>query len=376
MKAFLKTDFGIALIVTLAWKLVISLVGFSIAIFATHDTRFFNYTAHWDGGWYFLVLQNHYATQGSPAFYPLFPSLVAGLHFLSFGFISDLICGQIINTVAVFFIIVALIKIGRRFLGEKKKYLPLILFLCAPAAFFLHVFYSEATFIALGFWAYYFALQKRWPLVGILLAVLTAARLPSILFIALCGLEFLRCHSWRINKNILWFLLAPLGFVAYGTYLALTQHDFLAMFHAYSAVPDWNYQVFNPDFIETILKQIYQLVRIADGARTFSIEFFLNCVASLFCIALLVFVSIFALIYKKDRRLLPLGIFGLLAVVMFTLNNNIVSVHRYALPILTIYLALPLVKKCKKPLLIGVCIISILLQLGLFCLFASNHFAG
>ena len=39
-------------------------------------------------------------------------------------------------------------------------------FRSAPAAFFLHSFYSEAVFCALGFWAYLFALRRQWLWMG------------------------------------------------------------------------------------------------------------------------------------------------------------------------------------------------------------------
>ena len=88
-----------------------------------------------------------------------------------------------------------------------------MLVLSAPAAFFLHVFYGKALFLALSLWAYLFALKRNWIGVGILLALLTAARLPALLVIGLCGLEYLHSYSWNLkkafNKNILWFLLAP-----------------------------------------------------------------------------------------------------------------------------------------------------------------------
>lgn len=94
--------------------------------------------------------------------------------------------------------------------------------------------------------------------VGVILALLTAARLPSLLIIGLCALEYLRSYGWSIkkafNKHLLWFLLAPLGFIAYALYLYILHGNALGMFSAYDATTDWAYQVFNPNIIETIAR--------------------------------------------------------------------------------------------------------------------------
>lgn len=38
--------------------------------------------------------------------------------------------------------------------------------------------------------------------------------------------------------------------------------------------------------------------------------------------------------------MLPLATFGLLAAILFALNSNVVSAHRYTLPVVTVYVAL------------------------------------
>src|SRR5690606_32700962 len=102
---------------------------------------------------------------------------------------------------ALGFGIVALMRIVAHFKASRhQQFIAVAAFLCFPSAFFLHTFYTEALFIALAFWAYLFALQRKWWAMGILLAVLTASRLPSVLFVALCGLEYLRSYSWNIRQ--------------------------------------------------------------------------------------------------------------------------------------------------------------------------------
>jgi len=381
VKNFIKTDFGVALLITLAWKILLLTIGYFIDI-SNGGGNILDHTLNWDAGWYAIIIDDHYQTVPvSAVFYPLFPLLVSTLHFISFELISIPLSGQIINTVSVWLALVALLKISKELLGSSNKYWLVALFLSAPAAFFLHAFYSEAVFVALAFLAYLFALRRNWLGVGILLAILTSSRLPAILIIGLCGLEYLRSYSWNIkkalNKNILYFLLAPIGFIAYAIYLYVTQQNAFAMFTAYSLENDWGYQIFNPNIVETIARGGYQIARAAASLRPFDNDLIIGNLFPFISLLVLGLASLY-LIFRAKNKFLPLGIIGLLSIVMFTLNNNLVSVHRYVLPCLTIYIAFVLFAKgkFKKPVLIAVCAAGLIAQFYLYWLFVSVVFAG
>ncbi|MFZ1301799.1 MAG: hypothetical protein WAQ27_04485 [Candidatus Microsaccharimonas sp.] len=381
-KQFTKSDFGIALIITLIWKIILVTIGYSID--STHGgaASILDHTIRWDAGWYQIVIADHYQTNlASAAFYPLFPILVSAIHVISLGLFDIPLSGQIINTAAVWFALAALLKLGHILLPTEKKYWLVILLLSAPAAFFLHVFYGEAIFIALSFWAYLFALKRQWLIMALLLGLLTASRLPALLIIGLCGLEYLRSYHWKIkdafNKNVLYFLFVPLGFIAYALYLFLAHHNALAMFSAYKATSDWSYQIFNPNVIETIGKSAYQIVRLANSTRPFDNDLIVNNLFPLASILLLGLTSLY-LTFKQKGKYLPLGVTGLISIIMFTLNSNVVSVHRYVLPCLAIYVALALLIKgrFKILLLILCCGIGIAAQMYLYFLFINTIFAG
>ena len=378
----IKIDFGIALLIVIGWKILLTTLGFILSINADSGAGLLDHTMYWDAGWYTTIITDHYATNlASAAFYPLFPLLVGIVNLLSFNALGIPLAGQLVNTVAVWFAVTALIKLSREILGKENKYWLVAMVLAAPAAFFMHVFYSEAVFMAVSLWAYYFALKRQWLGVGILLAVLSAARLPALLIIALCGLEFLRAYDWNLkkvfNKNLLYFLLVPIGFITYMIYLSIVQHDPLGMFHAYAHTNDWAYQIFNPNILETIAKSGYQVIRAAIGVRPIDSELIVNILLPLASIILLALSSVYLLI-KHRKKYLPLAIVGILSLIMFTLNSNIVSVHRYILPSLTIYVAIALLAKhIKKPIIIYAwCIIGIAIQIVLFYLFATHRFAG
>ena len=381
-KNFFKTDFGTALIITILWKILMLVIGYLIDRSVNGAVSIIHHTAGWDSGWYMTVINDHYLTNAaSAAFYPLFPLLVGIVHYLSLNTIDILTAGQIINTISAWFLISALIILGRELLDDKKKFWLVALVLSMPAAFFLHIFYSEALFMALGLWAYIFALRRNWLATGILLTILTASRLPAILLVGLCGLEFMRAYNWNIkrilNKNLYYFLLAPLGFIAYGTYLLIVRGDFIAMFSAYHATNDWTYQIFDINFLKTITKASYQIFRALLGLRNFDNDVIFNHLLPLASIAFLAAGSVY-LIFKQKGKYIPLGIYGLISIIMFTLNSNVVSAHRYILPCLTVYVALAIFIKGKYQqfYLTGICLAGVIIQFWIFYQFISKIFVG
>ena len=377
---FLKTDLGIALCIAVGWQLLFTGLGWLLA----PQQGLLGHMNHWDAGWYQHVIADAYSTQGSPAapaFYPLFPLAVSALTTIGFGFIGQDLAALLIDTVSLWLIVAALFKITSKFKASRfTQYIAVAAFLSFPSAFFLHVFYSEALFIAVAFWAYWWALEKKWRYVGMLLAVLTAARLPSLLFVALCGLEYLRAYHWDIkralNKNILWFLLAPIGFILYGVYLLIVRGDFLAMFHAYHTTSDWTYQTFNPNIFATLYDAAKTAIQSALTLHP-TYDAFINYALPLMCILLLLACSIYLLKTLKSHGV-PLFIFGMLSIILFTVNSNVVSVHRYVLACLPIFIAFALLarKKTWRYLIIGLCIVGLCVQLFIYAKFVHGIFAG
>lgn len=379
----ITNDYLAAFLIAATWQLIILIVSYSISRNIDPAAGLLTHTFHWDAGWYLVILNDQYQTNAtSAAFYPLFPLAVGIVSIISFGLIDTLTAVQLVNLISLWLGLVALLKIARHFLPDNYSFLPTVLLLSAPAAFFLHMFYSEALFIAIGFWAYVHTLEKRWLLSCLLLAVLTACRLPALLFIGLCFLEFCRVYDWRprkiLNKNILLFLLTPLGFISYGTYLALTRGNFFAMFSAYKTTTDWVYQVFNLNIFETVAKATYQAARAVVGRRPFDHDIIVNHLIPLICLSLLIASSLY-LIIKIKGKAIPLGVFGLLSFIMFTLNSNLVSTHRYVLACLGIYIALGLFAvnhKWSRIPIAALVALSLFTQLFLLTSFVHDNFAG
>lgn len=384
IKKLLTTDTAITFGIAIVWQLVMAIIG-SILLPDTDSTLVLHHTTLWDGGWYLNIIHEHYKfNPASPAFYPLFPMTISLIVAVTFHMLSYPIIGLLVNTIALGFAIAGLLAVAKHFgITSRLRYLCIALLLMSPAAFFFHQFYGEAIFAAIGFWAYAFSLRKKWLYVGILLAILTASRLPSLLFVGLCGLEYLRSYNWSIKKvlnpNIIYFLFAPIGFIAYGLYLLAIRGDFFAMFSAYHATNDWVYQSFNPNFLYPMLHSLYEILLALIGRLPFTSALLVNSVIPLFSLAVLLGCSLY-LVFNYRGKGVPLGIFGLVSIVFFTLNNNLVSVHRYTLPCLGIYIALTLLYQRQhkwRPAIIILALVCLSIQaLLIYWLYTTNKFVG
>ena len=384
IKELFKNDFTVAFTIAFLWQITMTVIGYLLLPDPANSSPL-HHTTLWDGNWYLGIIESQYrGGPAAPAFYPLFPTIIGSIHFITFGIFGYAVIGLFVNTIALMFMIAGLLKIAREFdLHERARFLPITFLLLAPSAFFLHQFYGEAVFTALGTWAYLFALQRKWLAMGILLAFLTASRLPSLLIVGLCLLEYVRSYDWSvkkaINSRIFSFILAPLGFIAYGIYLQVVRNDFFAMFHAYGSTKDWIYHKFDPNFIMTIGEEVHRVILALAGVIRINSDLLVGSAIPLFMLITLFGCSLY-LILKTKGKSIPLGIFGLVSIIFFTLNSNVISVHRYTLPCLTIYIALSLLyvnHRKLRPLLIGFGVVTISIQVLLVVfLYTSDKFVG
>lgn len=149
------------------------------------------------------------------------------------------------------------------------------------------------------------------------------------------------------------------------------------MFHAYKAPDGWAYQVFNPNILETILHSMaLSLKDLIAGNITKSL--IVNHILPVTSIIILAIGSLWGIFIKKGAGI-PLGVFGILATVMFTLNSNLVSVHRYVLACIPLFIIYSLFIQ-KHPHLTWINYLIIpgmfVLQLALYILFVTGNFAG
>jgi Gpi18-like mannosyltransferase len=387
LNTFFAKEIGLALIIAVLWQIFMLMLGILLQIlFSGKDSPEITMLSHmknWDAGWYLTIMKDFYHdVPGSSAFYPLYPLAVSLVNQLSLGVFGLVFSALLVNTISLWVALIALFKISESLGLAKYKWVTVALFICSPTAFFMHAVYTEAFFSAIAFWSYYMALKRKWLWVGILLGLLTATRLPALLFVILALFEFFRAYDYKpkriLNKNILYFGLAPLGFIAYGAYLSIVKDNFFAMFNAYKEVPDWDYQQFSLNFFATLLEQVKEIYYMAIQPTTINAMTFVDPFLPFVGLAILFVLSVFAL---KHKQFIPLGITGLVSIIFYTLNSNINSVHRYLLPSLTIYIVYVYILKSSNKLIIkislyGVLYIALSLQIVLYAMYQTPYFAG
>lgn len=339
----LKTELRQAVVWASVWQFGFLLLIFGIQLLHNEPLNL-NYFTKWDGGHYLSIINGSYSSPLSPAaaFYPLLPLSIRLLQILTLGVVPIGFLIILFNTFCLSIAIFFFRRIARHFnKNDTNDRLAVLLWLAFPTAFFMSQFYTEPLFCALALAAYYFSLTRKWLIVGVLLAFLSATRLPALLIIGLCGLEFFHQHNWQIkkilNKNLLWFLLAPIGFLAYGFYLLQARGDFLGMFSAYKLTNDWTYQVFNPNFLATLAKEAKIFLTNPFTASLTWGDYLVNHALPLLSLGLL-FVAAIYFIKKHRQNGYALGIASLVSIMFYSLNSNIVSVQRYVLANFVIFL--------------------------------------
>lgn len=368
--SWLTGDFAKVLAAVVAWNVVLIAVAWlfgpssptSEGIPKTGIGSTWSVLAHtyrWDAGNYGEIAQHAYTGSYVPlrAFYPVFPICVWFVQTITFHLLGLLVAGFVVNLVATWLATVALLKIARFFFtGDRAPWLVVAAFLTAPAAFFLHSFYSEAVFCALGFWAYLFALRRQWLWMGGCLIPLTASRITAAVFVGLCFLEFWRAGGWKpralLNWRLLWFPAAFLGLGAHMVAMKLQTGSATASFTALENVPAWSYHKFNPNIFATAWAETKVTAHALLGDTPMTGWTLMSHVLPTIGLVLLLIASVYVLVALRADGI-PLALFGLASIVMLTINNNVVSVHRYLLPCLVLYVALVLFAQ-RRPKLRGV----------------------
>lgn len=187
--------------------------------------------ARWDSGWFLRIAEHGYASQqGTAAFYPLYPGLVAvlgrafGGHFLLAGLLLSLAC-----CLASF---VLLYRLAEPRLGEDGAARAVLYLAVFPMSLFLQAVYAESLYLACVLAAFLLAERGRfvWAAAFAGLALLTRPVAVALL-LALAWLAWRSASRWR---NLAALCIAPLMFAAYPLGLQWQIHDWRAFLHTES----------------------------------------------------------------------------------------------------------------------------------------------
>ncbi len=189
--------------------------------------------ARWDSDWFLRIAEHGYTWPSStPAFFPLYPLLVAGLGRALLG--HELLAGVLISLGTGTAAFGLLYLLARERLGEAPARRTVLYLAVAPTSLFFGAVYSESLFLLLGVLAFLLAERGRFLGAGSAagLALLTrsagVALLPALVLLA-----------WRRpdrSRALLGVAVAPLLFALYPAALALWIGRPLAFLDAQSVV--------------------------------------------------------------------------------------------------------------------------------------------
>jgi hypothetical protein len=137
--------------------------------------------ARWDSVWYLTIARDGYTGDLTPAFFPLYPLLVAGVGSLGPGLLAG---GVLVSVTAMLVAMRLLWRLTELELGAADRDaadLAVLAAALAPMAFFFIAVYSESLYLALTLGTFLAARQGRWARAGLLGALAAATRSSGLL---------------------------------------------------------------------------------------------------------------------------------------------------------------------------------------------------
>ena len=312
----------------------------------------------WDSFWYLDIAQDGYSFKGPEklsniVFFPLYPLLIRAASFLTGG--NFILSGWILNCLFLLLALFYFLKLVKEFHPEINPYLPLILLLIFPTAFFLNTIYTESLFLFLSLATFYYGLKKKFLWSGIFGLFASLTRVTGILLFIPLVWEYLKNCDFNLkqllNLKILPLFLIPLGTLSFLLYHHFRFGDFLLFFK----VENWWGRAF-------VLNKDHFLLSSNPAIANFLLDI-------LFVISILIIIYF---VFKKLR--ISYGLYMSLTVIIALSSGTLMSIGRYLLVLFPIYILGASIK--NQYLQQAWIFISILLLAIYTILFVNNYWAG
>lgn len=312
----------------------------------------------WDSAWYLDIAQNGYSFKGfeklsNIVFFPLYPVLIKSLSFLTFG--NLIAAGWILSNFFLLLALFYLFKLVKEFHPQINPYLPILMLLIFPTAFFLNTIYTESLFLFLSLATFYYGLKRKFLLAGIFGIFASLTRITGILLFIPLAWEYLREHNFNpiqlFRLKILPIFLIPLGTISFFLFHYFKFGDFFLFFK----VESWWGRAF------VLNKDHFALLE-----NSAIVNFCLDVFFVIFALVMTYFV------FKKLRT--SYGLYMLATVTIALSTGTLMSIGRYVLVLFPMYI---LIASTKNEYLQKTWIfISILLLNMYIILFVNNYWAG
>jgi hypothetical protein len=185
--------------------------------------------ANWDGAWFAQIAHHGYASgAGTPAFYPLYPAMLAVLGRVFAG--QYVVAGIVLALACAAASFVLLRRLTALELGDATASRATFALAIFPLSFFLQAVYSESLFLLLAIATFYFARKERWTIAAVALALAFLTR-PTAIALWIGALVL----AWRSplrRRALEWIVPTPLAFIAFPILLEHQTGDAFAFIHA------------------------------------------------------------------------------------------------------------------------------------------------
>lgn len=324
--------------ITMLIKLLLFIVPL---ISSPQSINLFIFWIRWDGPHYVDIAKNWYQTAGEPAlfivFYPLYPILIWLFNFITNNF---QVAAILVSVIFSFTASVALFELILLDYTKRTALLAVWFLNIFPTAYFLQASYTESLFLTLTLLTVYFFRKNNFLTSGIFGALATMTRVNGILLLPLLFLE-----TKKIGKNLLTFLLLPVGFLIY---LLINYLTFGNLFYFTKPLTE--------NWFKTISWPWIGLRNLFNAIPSFTNPDFYIRFSEL---VVIIFITIMIfVVYFKIKKSYALYMF--LNLLLFTSTSYILSTPRYALSLFPIFIALGMINNRKVLILISVFFLSLL----------------
>lgn len=185
------------------------------------DTSFLSIWNRWDASSYLNLAENGYAALGEDrfliVFFPFYPTLIRIFQTIFPGYLLSAVVVSAIASIALALGFRALVRLD---FGERTAQMAVFFLFIFPTSYFLHIPYTESTFLAVTVGCFLAARKRMWLAAGALGAAACLTRINGLVLVPAIAFEVWENYreNGRFERRSLWLLLIPVGF---GLYLLL-----------------------------------------------------------------------------------------------------------------------------------------------------------
>jgi hypothetical protein len=189
------------------------------------------FLANWDGADYLKIANHGYFTSFLTGWFPVYPIMIKAIDWIIGSYLfSGLLISWLCLSGAVYYFI-KIIKLKLNISSNLEAAKAVLLFLLYPTGFYLICVYTESLFALLSLATIYYALKRRYLLVGLLTMTASATHFNGVFLIAFAALILFE-QKLKLRNIAISLLIGSLGLIAYMIFLFSKYAKPLAFFSA------------------------------------------------------------------------------------------------------------------------------------------------